>query len=177
MTQVIWPLLFNRIRGGVVNNTFGRAVRHNKDGSLRPHQGWDLETPRGMTCYAIADGRIVNTSITVSDKGYGMSVTLKFSWNGQTRYAFYSHLSQVMVSEGQPVAVGTPLGRVGVTGNAVHVERRDSLSLLALPRKQDHLHFEIRSVAHPGAGLHGRIDPTQIYGLCPRDCPMVQLRP
>ena len=121
MAQIRWPLMGNRIRDGAKSNTFG-WVRHHKDGTPKIHQGWDLQAPRGMTCYAVADGVIVHTRSHVDDLGYGEHIILQFdSPVGQARYAFYAHLSQLLVQKGQHVRAGDPIGRVGVTGNAVHV--------------------------------------------------------
>lgn len=162
--------MINQIRGSVANNTFGMV----RNGGTRLHQGWDLQTPRGMHCYAVADGTIARTD---SGGDYGQSVTLEFSRPvGQARYAFYAHLSSILVRQGQAVSAGDPIGMVGVTGNAVRVTPHDSVSTLALPRRQDHLHFELRTVARPGAGREGRIDPKTVYGECPLTNAVIQLR-
>lgn len=176
MAELRWPLLINKIRDGEKSNSFG-WVRQNPNGTPKPHQGWDLQTPRGMHCYAVADGVIAGTQSDASDKGYGENVTLQFDTAiGSARYAFYAHLSQILVRKGQQVSAGDPIGMVGVTGNAVHLKKGDSLSLLALPGREDHLHFEIRSLANAGLGLQGRIDPKSVYGQCPLSSPIIQLR-
>lgn len=176
MAEIRWPLLFNRIRDGKESNSFG-WVRTNKNGSARPHQGWDLQTPRGMHCYAVADGVVCEVNRIASDAGYGENVTLQFDEPfGRAKYAFYAHLSQILVQKDQRVSAGDPIGRVGVTGNAVHVSRGDSVSLLALPKKEDHLHFELRTAADVRGGLLGRLDPKSIYGVCPLGHSVVQLR-
>ena len=177
VAQMRWPLMINRIRDGVKNNTFG-WVRHHSDGTRRMHQGWDLETPRGMHCYAVTDGVIVETRSHIDDKGYGQYITLQFDRPvGQARCAFYAHLSQLLVRKGQHVRAGDAIGRVGVTGNAVHVMKGDSLSLLAMPKREDHLHFEIWTSPKPGGGLHGRMGPIRIYGICPLTSSIIELAP
>jgi peptidoglycan LD-endopeptidase LytH len=176
MADVRWPLLFNQIRDGANSNSYG-WVRTNPNGTPRPHQGWDLQTPRGMTCYAVADGVIADTKTTATDEGYGENVSLQLDTPvGSARYAFYAHLSQIFVQKGQRVEAGDPIGRVGVTGNAVHLKPGDDMSLLALPGKEDHLHFEFRTILHPGVGLQGRLDPKDIYGKCPLTSSVVELR-
>lgn len=176
MREIRWPLLFNHIRGGARSNSYG-WVRTHKDGTPKPHQGWDLQTPRGMHCYAVADGVIEDTNSLASDQGYGENITLQFDTPvGVARYAFYAHVSQVLVYRGQRVKAGDPIGRVGVSGNAVRLKPGDNLSLTALPGREDHLHFELRSAAHPGGGLHGRLDPRTVYGACPLTSSIVQLR-
>jgi murein DD-endopeptidase MepM/ murein hydrolase activator NlpD len=67
------------------------------------------------------------------------------------------------VKEGDTVEQGTVLGATGNTGNARN-----------LPRREDHLHFEIRTRVRCGLGLRGRISPLQIYGLCPLREPAFQ---
>lgn len=176
MAELRWPLLFNRIRDGAHSNTFG-WVRHHSDGTAQPHQGWDLQTPRGMHCYAVADGVVIDTHTALSNQGYGENVTLQFDNPvGLARYAFYAHLSQIFVQKGQRVSAGDPIGRVGVTGNAVKVTPGDNLSLSAFPQREDHLHFELRKTNPPGGGLHGRLDPKNVYGTCPITSSVVQLR-
>jgi len=176
MAELGWPLMINRIRDGSKNNAFaGVRIRN---GKTNHHQGWDLQTPRGMHCYAVADGTILETQ-TVPDQGdYGEYVILELDAPlGEVRYAFYAHLSQVLVQAGNQVKLGDPLGMVGVTGNAVKVMRGDSLYSLALPKREDHLHFELRSTPKPGLGLKGRVDPQEIYGKCPLNSAVVSLRP
>jgi murein DD-endopeptidase MepM/ murein hydrolase activator NlpD len=176
MAEIRWPLLINKIRNGEKSNAYG-WVRTNPNGTPRPHQGWDLQTPRGMHCYAVADGVIADTYGAASDKGYGENITLRFDRPiGAAQYAFYAHLSQILVRKGQRVSAGDPIGMVGVTGNAAHLKKGDSLSTLALPGREDHLHFEIRTSANAGLGLQGRLDPKSVYGQCPLSSSIIQLR-
>ncbi len=146
-----WPLPEgkNRIRGGVLNNTFGK-VRKNADGTWRSHQGWDFGAVVDTPCLAVAHGHIVS----VKDSGdYGLQVLLQYDTN---RYAFYAHLSEVSVEAGEQVTCGEEIGRTGRTGNAE-----------SLPASEDHLHFEIRTEPSPGRGLEGRISPIELFGFCP----------
>jgi murein DD-endopeptidase MepM/ murein hydrolase activator NlpD len=175
MADLAWPLMINRIRDGEKSNAYGK-VRTNKDGTPRVHQGWDLQTPRGMHCYAVANGAILETQTKPNDKGYGEYVLLQFDNPvGEARYAFYGHLSQIFVQKGDRVRVGDPIGLVGVTGNAVRLAKGDDLSTLALPKPEDHLHFELRSLPKP-SGLHGCLDPQKIYGQVPLTSAVIALR-
>jgi len=92
---------------------------------------------------------------------FGRNVLLQFSThppakpfmsNSGDLFAFYAHLSVVLVSEGQPVRAGERIALTGATGNA-------SVSA-------PHLHFEIRDVStpSPGLGLKGRLDPATVLG-------------
>lgn len=151
------PLDTMRIRGGVINNAFGR-VRRNRDGSTRPHQGWDLFAPTGTTIYAVADGRV--EFVQTTDTGdYGKQICISFqdpnSEEPRTLYAFYAHLSQVDKLAGT-VDEGDVLGKTGTTGNA-----------RGMIGGNQHLHFEIRTVLRPGRGLVGRLDPAELFGPTP----------
>jgi murein DD-endopeptidase MepM/ murein hydrolase activator NlpD len=141
------PLDHMRIRRQLVNHTFGMV----RNRGTRPHQGWDLAAPEGTPVFAIANGRIRDAR----DEGdYGMQLVLEFMHKGRTLYAFYAHLSGVLVAEGGAVYEGQLLGFTGRTGNA---------SNLAVA--EDHLHFEIREGAiRPGRGLVNRLDPGEVLG-------------
>jgi murein DD-endopeptidase MepM/ murein hydrolase activator NlpD len=140
------PLDTMRIRRQVPNNTFGMV----RNQGTQAHQGWDLSASVGTPIYAVARGRIRE----IRDQGaYGLQISLEFQNGGQTLYAFYAHLSSVACAEGQTVLEGDLLGYTGKTGNASN-----------LPAADDHLHFEIRTILHPGLGLGGRVDPGTILG-------------
>ncbi|MBB3035365.1 M23 family metallopeptidase [Alteriqipengyuania lutimaris] len=158
MTKIGWPLASNRIRRGSLNHTFG-MVRRNRDGSRRPHQGWDFEAPEGQRCFAIADGTIER----IRNAGaYGKHVILRFAFDfdddgePDTLYAVYCHLSRIDVRSGQKVQRGHQLGLTGNTGNARGMAGVDQ-----------HLHFEIRTRPITGRGLAGRFSPMVVFGQCP----------
>ncbi len=142
------PLDSMRIRGQLPNHCFGMVRNQGK----RAHQGWDLAARVGTPVYAVASGRIRQIRDD-GDDGYGVHVTLEFSHNGQTLYAFYAHLSGVACAEGQVVLEGDLLGFTGKTGNARN-----------LPAADDHLHFEVRTLLWPKGGLNGRLDPGDLLG-------------
>lgn len=153
-----WPLVTNVIRRGRINNTFG-MVRRNRNGSARPHQGWDFYAPNGYRCYAIADGVVTG----IRNAGaYGLQCQVKFQHDfdddGQldTLFAFYSHLSAVHVANGQRVNKGDQLGLTGSSGNARGMGGLDA-----------HLHFEIRTRRWVARGLDGRMSPLAVFGHCP----------
>jgi murein DD-endopeptidase MepM/ murein hydrolase activator NlpD len=156
-SEITWPLLSNVIRGRSVSNTFG-MVRHYADGSPKPHQGWDFEAPVGTPAYAIADGEVV---FVENSGAYGIQLCLAFRFHGQERYAFYAHLQHVYVKNKESVKLNDLIATCGKTGNAWN-----------LPAKEDHLHFEIRTQAHCGLGLGGRISPFSVYGICPLHSPV-----
>ena len=151
------PLQIMRIRDNCnPDNTFGMV----RNAGTKAHQGWDLEARLNTPVYAIADGTI--EFVEEHDGGdYGKQICLKFVYGGNlTYYAFYAHLSQIYVSTGQEVHQGNEIGLTGNTGNASN-----------LPAGQEHLHFEIRTIPHPGLGLGGRVSPMVLVGPHALSCP------
>lgn len=147
-----WPLDHNHIRRGAENNTFG-MVRRSVTGAKKPHQGWDLEAAPGTPCYAVADGKIA----VIRDGGdYGLTIVLRFKFEGADHYAAYSHLSAASVKLGEMVSMGQMIGKTGNSGNAKSMKGADQ-----------HLHFELRTMPTPGLGLGGRLSPIKIFGVCP----------
>jgi murein DD-endopeptidase MepM/ murein hydrolase activator NlpD len=123
---------------------------------MKFHQGWDLEAAAGTPCYAVADGEITHTG---NHPQWGRNIVLQFSKTGQTGvspmdplWAFYAHLSHVLVLKSTLVTAGQMIGLTGHTGNA--------------SASAPHLHFEIRNTPNPSPGLDatGRLDPSQILG-------------
>ncbi len=88
----------------------------------RMHTGLDFPAPTGTPVLAARTG-----VVTVSEwiAGYGSTVALKHELGASTLYA---HLSAILVTPGERVAAGRPIGRVGATGVATG----------------PHLHFEVR---------------------------------
>lgn len=142
------PLKINKLRtaglASVKSAMFG-LVRKNADGTARPHQGIDLQANKGDEVFAVDNGTITN--VTYGTSGYGYTITLKIN---PTLYAFYAHLSDIMVNVGDSVTKGQLIAKTGDTGNA------KGMSTIA---KGGHLHFELRNKLNVGLGLGGRIDP------------------
>jgi murein DD-endopeptidase MepM/ murein hydrolase activator NlpD len=88
----------------------------------RFHAGVDYPAPMGTTVDAAGDGVV---SYTGPADGFGTLVVVQHS-SGVT--TFYGHLSKILVPVGKRVARGTPIGLVGMTGDATG----------------PHLHFEVR---------------------------------
>lgn len=91
------------------------------------HDGIDLAAPLGTTVRAIASGRVIlagrlSDGAVVVEIDHGSAVSL------------YGHLrSALLVTEGESVSAGEPLGGVGLTGNTTG----------------PHLHFEILVSGEP----------------------------
>lgn len=150
--SITWPLAFNIIRRQSVSNTFG-WVRTRADGTPRPHQGWDFTAPVGTPAYAIADGTV---EFQRDGGDYGLQLCLAFELAGQKRYAFYAHLEKVFVAKGAAVKRNDLICKTGQSGNAY-----------GMPVEDQHLHFELRSIASPGLGLKDRLSPLEVFEKCP----------
>lgn len=165
-SAIDWPLDRNRIRRGMVNHTFG-MVRRNADGTTRPHQGWDLFAVPGTPCFAVAAGRVALIR-TVGDYGNTVVLEINVDVTGDgrpdRRFVAYSHLSRIDVRADQSVTLGQQIGLTGNSGNAASMRGEDQ-----------HLHFELRTMAAPGRGLSGRESPLALFRSCPLDAPMFRL--
>ena len=153
-----WPLQSNAIRKRSVSNTFGMV----RNGGTRVHQGWDLLAYPGTRCFAVAEGEI---ALVERPSDYGLTIIQRFEYRGRVLFAVYAHLSICPVSQGKRVYAGECLGLTGNTGNA------DTMA-----GDNQHLHFEIRTVARTGRGLVGRIDPRSVYGCVPLSTTIVDSR-
>jgi murein DD-endopeptidase MepM/ murein hydrolase activator NlpD len=90
-------------------------------GKAKFHKGVDLRAAYGQEIGAAAGGRVVFSG---QQGGYGTTVLVEHPDGSRTRYA---HLSEALVSAGDAVAYGQPLGRAGHSGRATGT----------------HLHFEV----------------------------------
>jgi peptidoglycan hydrolase-like protein with peptidoglycan-binding domain len=99
-----------------IGNAFGPR-------GTRFHAGIDLLAPSGTAVRAAAPGRVAYAGRIAG--GWGKLVVLAHTRRVRTMYA---HLSAVAVEVGERVGTGSPIGKVGATGNATG----------------PHLHFEVR---------------------------------
>lgn len=84
-----------------------------REGGARDHHGIDIFAPRGTPVVAAADGWV--SAVQTTPRG-GRVVWVRSPSAGQSHY--YAHLEEQLVSTGQRVRAGDPLGTVGNTGNA-----------------------------------------------------------
>jgi len=96
------------------------------------HTGIDMVAPFGSPVFAADDGVVALVGATST--GYGHYVVIAHAGGFDT---LYGHLSTALVSVGQVVSQGTPVGLEGSTGNSTG----------------PHLHFELRVNQRP-------VDPT-----------------
>lgn len=101
------------VEGARLSSVFGRR-KHPVYGNVRMHTGVDFAAPRGTPVRATAPGRV---SFLGWRGGYGRVVEIAHGSDTMTRYA---HLSAVPknIQQGQRVAAGDVIGRVGATGTA-----------------------------------------------------------
>lgn len=91
------------------------------------HSGIDIAASNGTIVKAAAAGEVLYDGWL---RGYGRVVVLN---HGRDISTLYAHLSASLVKEGQVVKAGTPIARVGKTGNTTGY----------------HLHFEVRVGSTP----------------------------
>jgi murein DD-endopeptidase MepM/ murein hydrolase activator NlpD len=107
---------------GHVTSNFGWR-RDPFTGQTRFHRGVDLAAVYGQDVQAARAGRVVFSG---GQGGYGNTVVIEHSDGTRSRYA---HLSAMLVSDGDMVDVGQPVGRAGHSGRATGT----------------HVHFEVTS--------------------------------
>jgi murein DD-endopeptidase MepM/ murein hydrolase activator NlpD len=88
----------------------------------RFHTGVDYPAPTGTPVFAAGDGTVASAGVIA---GYGKLVVIEHL-EGVT--SFYAHLSKILVTPGQRLSRGMPVGQVGQSGEATG----------------PHLHFEVR---------------------------------
>ena len=123
LTQVIAALPLRRPLAGRQEITSSFGVRMDPFlGRMALHSGLDMREEPGSPVRATAGGKVVTAGWS---GGYGNMVEIEHGNDLSTRYG---HLSAITVAEGQTVAPGTLVGRVGSTGRSTG----------------PHLHYEVR---------------------------------
>ncbi len=92
-----------------VSSDFGYRT-HPILGVQRFHNGIDIPAPHGAPVTAAGTGRVIYVG---SMQGYGNTVIVD---HGGSVTSLYAHLSTMNVSEGQAVASGETIARIGTTG-------------------------------------------------------------
>ncbi len=110
-----WPV------AGVVTSPF------ETDGRRPHHEGIDIGGVMGEEVRAAAAGRVVSIG---TERGYGKMLIID---HGEGLSTLYAHASEILVEVDQEVEAGTPVARVGNSGNA----------------RGAHLHFEIHRDGRP----------------------------
>lgn len=106
--RIAWPAI-GRISGRFGNQ---RVYRGGVRGS--PHSGVDIAVPRGTPVLSPVSGVVV----LVSDGEFALEGNLLIVDHGHGLSSAFLHLDGIDVAEGQAVAAGQPIARVGATGRA-----------------------------------------------------------
>lgn len=101
-----WPIANHH---GRVTMEFGPNI-HPITGQWYLHKGFDIAGVPGAQILASAAGKVIEVGY---DPGYGLNMWVKHKYGFKTHY---SHLSQILVSEGEDVEQGELIGRLGNTG-------------------------------------------------------------
>lgn len=115
-----WPA------AGPVGVPFGSAI-HPRFKTAVPHPGLDIDAPAGSDIRAVFDGRV---AFARSLHGYGLTAIVD---HGGEVVSVYTHASVLMVGEGDAVARGQVIGKVGDSGSL----------------RGAYLYFEIREAGKP----------------------------
>ena len=112
-----------------------------RDGCSRQHKGNDLMADEGVPVVAVESGVIIRANDT--DQGLG-GITLWLKGDSGVAY-YYAHNVQNLVAEGQRVARGQMIARVGRTGNA--------------RATAPHVHFQINLCGETSSAEPCTVDP------------------
>lgn len=137
--------LYKPLREFVISNAFDAPRSYPAwPNLLQKHEGIDLDTEGDLTVYAASDG--VVSKVGYSAQGYGNYARVDAPGGWQM---WYGHLAGVpLVTEGQSIKAGTPLGTMGATGNVFGTN-------------PEHLHFTLARPDKPNTyTVSGAVDPT-----------------
>lgn len=84
-------------------------------GKVKPHKGVDFSGEVGDTIRATMDGIVETNHVPGKKSTYGYHVRIDHLGSYETLYA---HMSRVLVSPGDTVEMGQPIGLIGDTGRS-----------------------------------------------------------
>ena len=114
-----WPVV------GRISGVFGSQRILNGE-PRRPHVGVDVTADRGTPVVAAADGVVGLAHEDMFFTGKTLMID-----HGHGLASVYAHLSAILVAEGESVARGQPVGRVGSTGRVTGPHLHWGVSLFA----------------------------------------------
>lgn len=139
--------------GPVVLSSWGSFDGANRLRRSAPHAGVDFGELHGAPVLAAMDANVVWARDTQAGCGKGIGLSHAVASPKGNRFTVYCHIDRIDVSSGDTVKRGQPIGRVGITGNAVGVP---------------HVHFEVSSTSrsHADGDLSGTEDPEAYFVGC-----------
>jgi murein DD-endopeptidase MepM/ murein hydrolase activator NlpD len=141
----------------VILSAYRSLMGANERPRLLPHAGVDFAAPVGTPVLAAADG-VVSLLIDY-EPGCGIGVVL--SHPNFKRWTAYCHMTRALVTTGQAVSRGEPIGLSGTSGNSanvphVHLE-------LCTTACASHRDGDLRGTQDPLGALAGCHDPPRVY--------------
>ncbi len=101
---------------GIVYTRFHEGI------DIRPMYRDENGEPRDEV-RAIADGKVVYTSLVASYSNYGKYIVIEHDWDGSPYYSLYGHLSKIDTHMGESVQRGQHIAVMGYTGVGINRER------------------------------------------------------
>ncbi len=115
-------IIFDKPVEGPLSSPFGLKRFFNGE-PRAPHSGLDFAVPTGTPVKAPADGKVILTG------NYFFNGNTVFLDHGQGLISMYCHLSVIDVAEGDSLARGEVLGKVGATGRVTGAHLHWNVSL------------------------------------------------
>jgi murein DD-endopeptidase MepM/ murein hydrolase activator NlpD len=120
--EPVVSLRFRLPARGRLSGPFG-LKRFFNDQPRQPHSGIDIAATRGTTVVAPAPGRVLGNA------DYFFNGQTVFLDHGQGLVSMFNHLDKFLVTPGERVAPGQPIGEIGMTGRATGPHLHWSVSL------------------------------------------------
>lgn len=120
--EIVTPVM------GTITSPFGYRT-HPIDGAWKEHEGIDIMANEGTPILAFAAGEVEYIG---ESEAYGLYLRLRHA-DGVN--SFYAHCSELLVKQGQSVAAGETVAKVGATGNVTGAH-------LHLELKKDGAHID-----------------------------------
>jgi len=115
LTKIIYNISYTPLGfpfPGTITSTFGHRENPFTGENVETHKGVDIRGPIGAPVRAMAKGEVEFAGLR---GGFGNCIMLKHANGFET---LYGHLSKILVSVGQQIAIGQEIGNIGSTGRS-----------------------------------------------------------